>query len=141
MLFLSEVEKKTWAEYAREITGSSATPVQYEERVRANLLSAFDYYIGSQLALQGQNTRSVEWLEAGTMCEEDGLFSSTFLLSFLARHNGKIIKPAVAFADPPLPPLCRSAHDEAGPQSLGAPVCAQHAHVRQADTVHGYRMR
>jgi len=100
MLFLSEEEKQAWAEYAREITGSSATPVQYEGRVRANLLSAFDYYIGSQLALQGQNTRSVEWLEAGTMCEEDGLFSSTFLLSFLARHNGKMIKPAVAFADP-----------------------------------------
>ena len=100
MLFLSEDEKSAWAEYAREITNGSATPVQYEGRIRANLLSAFDYYIGSQLALQGQNTRSVEWLETGTMCEEDGLFSSTFLLSFLSRHNGNLIKPAVAFTDP-----------------------------------------
>jgi len=34
------------------------------------------------------------------MCEEDGLFSSTFLMGFLQRHDGKMIKPAVAFEDP-----------------------------------------
>ncbi|MDD1693217.1 MAG: class I SAM-dependent methyltransferase [Methanoregula sp.] len=100
MLFLSEDEKSAWTVYAREITGGSATPARYEGRVRSNLLSAFDYYIGSQLALHGQNKRSVEWLEAGTMCEEDGLFSSTFLMSFLQRHNGALIRPAVAFEDP-----------------------------------------
>jgi SAM-dependent methyltransferase len=40
------------------------------------------------------------WLEAGTMCEEEGLFSSTFLLGFLQRRKGRMVKPAVVFEDP-----------------------------------------
>lgn len=100
MLFLSDNEKAAWAEYAREIADSTATPARYEDRVRSNLLSAFDYYIGTLLAAQGMSNRSAEWLEAGTMCEEDGLFSSTFLMGFLQRHNGSLIMPAIAFEDP-----------------------------------------
>ena len=100
MLFLSDTEKTSWAAYAREICSSATRPQVYEEKIRSNLISAFDYYIGSLLAIQGQGERCLEWLEAGTMCEEDGLFSSTFLLGFLQRHNGKMIQPAVAFEDP-----------------------------------------
>ena len=100
MLFLSDEEKTSWAAGAREICGSAARPREYEEKIRSNLISAFDYYIGTLLAIQGQGERCLEWLEAGTMCEEDGLFSSAFLLGFLQRHHGKMIKPAVAFEDP-----------------------------------------
>ena len=100
MLFLSEHEKEEWAAYAREIADSSARPADYEDRIRRNLQSPFDYFIGIRLATAGQNRRAVEWLEAGTLCEEDGLFSSSFLLSFLQRHNGAMVKPAIAFADP-----------------------------------------
>jgi hypothetical protein len=100
MLFLSEHEKAAWVAYAGEIAAGSGRPADYEDRVRQNLVSPFDYYIGTRLAAMGQNRRALEWLEAGTLCEEDGVFSSAFLLSFLQRHNGAMIKPAVAFADP-----------------------------------------
>lgn len=100
MLFLSDDEKTAWAEYARKITNSKATPAQYEDRIRPNLIPAFEYFIGVRLAAEGQNGRATEWLEAATMCEEDGLFSAAFLMSFLQRHNGALVKPAVAFEDP-----------------------------------------
>lgn len=100
MLFLSDDEKAAWAQHARDITRGTASPAEYDACVRSNLRSAFDYYIGTLLALQGQEARAIRWLEEGTLCEEDGLFSSAFLMSFLARHHGKMIMPAVAFADP-----------------------------------------
>jgi SAM-dependent methyltransferase len=101
MLFLSDHEKQEWVQFAREIcTETSKKPAAYEGLVRSNLLSAFDYYIGTLLSARGQEKRATEWLEAGTMCEEEGLFSSAFLLGFLNRHDGKMIKPAVVFEDP-----------------------------------------
>ena len=100
MLFLSDREKTEWATYAHRISTSPARPQDYEAEIRSNLLSAFQYYIGTLLAAQGQGSRCREWLEAGTMCEEEGLFSSTFLLGFLQRHNNRMVKPAVVFEDP-----------------------------------------
>ena len=100
MLFLSAQEKNQWARYAKEIVETGKKPVTYEPKIRKNLFSAFCFYIGTLLAVQGHERRCNEWLKAGTMCEEDGLFSSTFLMGFLQRHNGKMIKPAIAFEDP-----------------------------------------
>ena len=100
MLFLSEQEKREWAQYAREIIASETTPREYEDRIRTNLISAFYYFVGTILAAQGQDKRCLEWLQAGALTEEEGLFSSTFLLGFLQRHAGKMIAPAIAFDDP-----------------------------------------
>ena len=100
MLFLSEDEKSAWAAFAHEIRCGRAVPREYEGSIRDNLQSAFDYYIGTTLASRGERARVMAWLEAGALCEEDGLFSSAFLLSFLERHNGNLIRPAVAFEDP-----------------------------------------
>jgi SAM-dependent methyltransferase len=100
MLFLSAQEKNQWARYAKEIVKNGEKPVTYEAKIRKNLFSAFCFYIGTLLAAKGHDRCCNEWLKAGTMCEEDGLFSSTFLMGFLQRHNGKMIKPAVAFEDP-----------------------------------------
>ena len=100
MLFLSEQEKREWVQYAREIIASETTPREYEDRIRTNLISAFHYFIGTTLAVQGQDKRCLEWLQAGALTEEEGLFSSTFLLGFLQRHKGKMMAPAVAFTDP-----------------------------------------
>lgn len=100
MLFLSELEKSAWADHARAITESQATPDMYQGKVRSNLQSAFYYYISTLLAARGQGSRVGEWLHAGTLCEEEGLFSSAFLMGFLKRQNGMMIKPAVAFEDP-----------------------------------------
>ncbi|HWQ67292.1 MAG TPA: class I SAM-dependent methyltransferase [Methanospirillum sp.] len=100
MLFLSEHEKTAWATYAQKIIKDKENPAEYEDKIRANLLSAFYFYIGTVLAAQGESIRGGEWVNAGTMCEEEGLFSSTFLMGFLQRHEGKMIPPAIAFEDP-----------------------------------------
>jgi SAM-dependent methyltransferase len=100
MLFLRNVEKEEWIRFAREIGEHGHKPEEYEGQVRSNLRSAFHYYIGTLLAAQGQVDRGIAWLDAATMCEEEGMFSSTFLLSFLNRHNGRMVKPVVVFADP-----------------------------------------
>ena len=100
MLFLSDVEKQEWEQYAREITNRPCAPGQYEVKIRANLFAAFCYFIGTTLAARGRNHDSLEWLNAGALAEEEGLFSATFLLGFLERHDGKMVAPAVAFSDP-----------------------------------------
>ncbi|PWR76322.1 class I SAM-dependent methyltransferase [Methanospirillum stamsii] len=100
MLFLSDRERTLWNEYAQGILQNSKAPSDYESLIRSNLRSAFYYYIGTLLASKGQYDRTGDWLYAGTLCEEAGLYSSTFLLGFLKRHNGMMKKPAVAFEDP-----------------------------------------
>ncbi len=99
MLFLSEQEKNEWAGYARRIAWRSEMPDEYDGKVRSNLVPAFYFYIGTLLAAHG-DARATAWLKAGALCEEDGLFCSTYLLGFLERHEGKMIAPAVAFEDP-----------------------------------------
>ena len=100
MLFLSEKEKKQWSEYARSIFGENISPGSFTGVVRENLQSAFDFYAGTFLAARGKNRLAVEWLRAGALNEEEGLFSSTFLLGFLERHNGELRMPALPFEDP-----------------------------------------
>ncbi|MEI7856310.1 MAG: class I SAM-dependent methyltransferase [Methanomicrobiales archaeon] len=99
MLFLSEQEKTRWARYAREIAENDLKPAMYELKIRKNLLSAFCFYIGTLLAAQGKENPGIEWLEAGSKYEDDGQFSSAYFMGFLQRHNGKMIKPAIAFED------------------------------------------
>ena len=100
MLFLSESEIKQWVHHAREIVKRRISCDQFDGGIRSNLQSAFYFYIGTILAAQGHKDLATGWLKAGTMNEEDGLFSSTFLLGFLERHNGNLVIPAVAFKDP-----------------------------------------
>jgi hypothetical protein len=100
MLFLSENEKKQWAAYASDILKENIPPGSFDGTIRENLESAFNFYIGTLLAAMGNTIQAVEWLREGALNEEDGLFSSTFLLGFLERHNGQLIMPALAFEDP-----------------------------------------
>ena len=100
MLFLSGDESEEWTGYAREIAGNRVTPARYEGKIRSGLESAFEYYIGTLLAAKGKKKRAAEWLAAGTLCEDEGMFSSAFLMGFLQRHNGAMVPPAVAFEDP-----------------------------------------
>jgi hypothetical protein len=53
MLFLSEQEKVEWAAHAKAIVTGTAKPSDYEGTIRSNLQSAFCYYIGTLLAMQG----------------------------------------------------------------------------------------
>jgi SAM-dependent methyltransferase len=100
MLFLSENEKKQWAEFASNILKENIPPGSFKGTVRENLKSAFNFYAGTLLVAGGKNRQAVEWLRAGALNEEDGLFCSTFLLGFLERHNREMKMPALVFEDP-----------------------------------------
>ncbi|KUK62008.1 MAG: Methyltransferase family protein [Methanoculleus marisnigri] len=100
MLFLSAQESAEWSGLADEVLRSGTAPGTYDGDIRPNLLSAFDYYIGTVLAAHGQAAEGIEWLNAAALGEESDLFSAGFLLGFLERHNGKLAMPTVAFADP-----------------------------------------
>ncbi len=100
MLFLSPRERREWSEHADEVLLQNCQPGHFDEGVRQNLLTAFNFYIATVLAAKGFGDRSIEWLKAGTLSEEDGLFGCGFLLGFLERHGGRLVTPAVPFEDP-----------------------------------------
>ena len=100
MLFLSNHEKGQWDRTAGEIVRRRIPPATSPEGIRKNLESAFHFYAASRLAEGGEGELARDWLRAGALMEEDGLFLSTFLLGFLERHEGELRKPAVAFRDP-----------------------------------------
>ncbi len=98
-VFLSAQEKFHWAQYAKEIAQNGASPAIYEPKIRRNLFPTFCFYIGTLLAARGEDRPGIEWLEAGAKREEAGMSTSAFLLGFLQRHQGKMIKPVVVFED------------------------------------------
>jgi len=100
MLFLSSQESVEWSGHAEEVLRSGTAPGTYDGDIRPNLLSAFDYYIGTVLAARGRAAEGIEWLSAAALGEENDLFSAGFLLGFFERHNGRLAMPSVAFADP-----------------------------------------
>lgn len=100
MLFLSEQEKYLWADYARTIIENSTKPEDFNKEIRTNLQSAFYFFIGTSLASHGHYDQCGAWLNAGALCEEEGLFSSTYLMGFLHRHNEMMTSTSVAFEDP-----------------------------------------
>jgi SAM-dependent methyltransferase len=100
MLFLSDQEKTEWKEMLEEILSGSKNIEKFTGKIRKNLLPVFQYYTGSTLIAKGHKEEGMKWLRAGTMYEEEGIFSNAFLLGFLSRHNQELIPPAVCFADP-----------------------------------------
>jgi hypothetical protein len=99
MLFLSQSESREWASCADEAIQSGRSAEAFRDRIRPNLVPAFDFYVGSRLAASGDVARGAEWLREGALGEEEGLFSSTFLLGFLERH-GRLAQIAEPFANP-----------------------------------------
>lgn len=101
MLFLSSTEKKQWVALGAEVLADrSIQPHAFGAKIRSSFEQIFDYFIGTLLAARGQQQRAVAWLQEGARDEETLLMSNAYLLSFLERHGGKMIMPAVVFADP-----------------------------------------
>jgi len=100
MLFLSNEERWEWTRYADEILRDFPAAGHFDTKIRKNLIPAFHFYIATLIAAKGFGEYSAEWLESGTIAEEDGLFGCAFLLGFLKRHGGMLIMPTVAFRDP-----------------------------------------
>jgi SAM-dependent methyltransferase len=100
MLFLTSQEKIEWQALADEALAKKSGPEQLTANVRANLAPMFDYYLGALLAAKGQVELGRQWLAAGALAEEEQLMSNSYLFSFIERQQGKMIMPAVVFADP-----------------------------------------
>lgn len=100
MLFLTAQEKKEWRALADEALAGKSSPEQPAANIRSNLRPMFDFYIGALLASKGQTGPGRQWLAAGALIEEEKLMSNSYLSSFLERQRGKMIMPAVVFADP-----------------------------------------
>lgn len=100
MLFLAEEEKLQWREWGESALGWGMTRDAVEKSVRSNLWPAFCFFAGTLLAAKGQCEEGWQWLKAGVLQEEDGLFCNAFLLSFLERQKGKLEMLTVVFADP-----------------------------------------
>ena len=100
MLFLSEVEKMEWRRKGDEILHSRASVDEVCEGIRPNLIPAFHFFAGALLAGQGRGEKGAALIRTGVLLEEDGLFLNTFLTSFLERHEGQFVMPAVIFQDP-----------------------------------------
>lgn len=101
MLFLSPQEKKQWVGLGAEILARRTTdPHAFDGVIRSNLRPVFAYFAGALLAARGQEQRAVAWLQEGAREEETSLLSNAYLVSFLERHGGRMIMPAVVFADP-----------------------------------------
>jgi SAM-dependent methyltransferase len=100
MLYLSNNEKKEWRALADEALAKDAGPEKLAAPVRSGLLPMFCYYAGAYLAAKGKVALGREWLSAGSLTEDESLMSNSYLSSFIERQHGKIIMPAVVFADP-----------------------------------------
>lgn len=100
MLFLSTAERRQWAGYANDMLFESPQPGFCDSEIHKDLIPAFHFYIATFLAAHGKGDQGIEWLESGTLAEEEGLFGCGFLLGFLKRHGGRLAAPAAPFQDP-----------------------------------------
>jgi len=100
MVFLSKEESRSWRQMADRILATGEGPLIVEEQVRAGLIPAFHFYIGMLLLASGKERSGKEWIRMGMAGEPGGLFSNSYLLSFLERHGGKLVIPETIFSDP-----------------------------------------
>jgi len=100
MLYLTPTESKQWQDLVNETLENPVAPGDIESRVRPNLMTAFQCYIGTVLVEKGLTEVGVDWLRAGAIDEEKGLFFNRFLLGFLERHDNQLVMPETIFADP-----------------------------------------
>ena len=100
MLFLGKHESKSWRDFAENSLKSGATPLQVPGFVRPGLEPAFHYYMGTFLLAHDLLASGADWINAGIAGEEGGLFSNSFMASYLKRNGGRMVIPEVIFADP-----------------------------------------
>ncbi len=99
MLFLSEPERKAWQRQLGEIEASAAEPKAFRPEVRANLMPAFHFFVGTALLARNQTGLGRSWLSTGARHEDPGLITNAFVNGFLERHHGRLEAPTVCFAD------------------------------------------
>jgi len=101
MLFLTRQEIEQWSRLEGEIETRMLAPSSgVADEIGRSLCPCFHFYAGTTLAAKGHGALGMEWLKAGTLPEEQGLFSNAFLTAYLERHQGNVVLPVVIFADP-----------------------------------------
>ena len=100
MLFLSEDEKREWRRRAEGLREGAVSAGEACEGIRPNLIPVFMFFAGALLAAQGHREKGAAMIKEGALLEQEGLMFNTFLSSFLDRHEGCLVIPAVIFQDP-----------------------------------------
>jgi len=100
MLFLGNNEGRVWSDLAGRAVNSGGDVFSVEGMIRPGLVPAFHYYTGTLLLSKKMNKPGLDWITAGIPGEPEGLFSNSFLASYLGRNNGCLSIPEVIFADP-----------------------------------------
>lgn len=100
MLFLSEHEKREWQAFADEILTSFPAPGSFDEKIRPNLVPAFHFFVAGLLAARGFYQSGIEWLESGTLLEQDRLHTCAILQEFMERRDNRLVMSSVVFEDP-----------------------------------------
>ncbi len=100
MKFLTASETKEWSGIRDRVVIESLEPVPaLVEHIRPGLRNAFHYFTGTCLLTAGKPDLGRRWIMAGVAGEEGGLFSNSFMASYLQRTNGKLLIPETIFED------------------------------------------
>ncbi len=100
MLFLTQNEVADWTAFGGNLQSTPCGPEKPLPAMRKGLVPAFHYYIGTLLLSTGHLQEGTAWIRAGIGAEPGGLFSNSFLASYLERHGGRLIIPETVFSDP-----------------------------------------
>jgi len=100
MLFLGNEESRIWKDFADHTLKSCSGPGSEPTFIRPGLVPAFYYYLGTLFLSKGLNQIGQKWITAGIAGEQGGLFSNSFLSSYLGRNKGAMVIPEKIFADP-----------------------------------------
>ncbi|HRY32183.1 MAG TPA: class I SAM-dependent methyltransferase [Bacteroidales bacterium] len=100
MKFLTASEITEWSGIRDRIVYESLEPAPHlTEPIRPGLRNAFHYFAGTCLLTKGKQDLGRHWILAGVAGEEGGLFSNSFMASYLQRTDGKLLIPETIFED------------------------------------------
>lgn len=100
MLFLTPNESAEWTAFGQAVLIDPSGPYPPLPELRMGLVPAFHYFTGTLLLSRGHPEQGARWIRAGIASEPGGLFSNSFLASYLERHGGRLAIPEAIFADP-----------------------------------------
>lgn len=100
MQYLTADESRAWSDFAGFALRNETRPGSTVSFVRPGLVPAFHFFTGMLLLARDRHDAGRRWIDAGLKGEQGGLFSNSFVSSYLGRNNGRLSIPETIFADP-----------------------------------------